>query len=182
LKRQVHIVSEKTEYEWHVICYVYSGMKKEYVSQKGAAVLEVALIAGLFAAFMAIAVPLVRGAQLRQQSAECAGKILRAADAFDLYASAMGYYPPDQKRPDDPCYAMTGFFAYLNIDWWNEETDVGGRWEWDNENRFAKSIAIYRPRASRHQMENLDAMLDDGDLMTGSFQRWGEKYHYILEE
>ena len=144
--------------------------------------LEAALLAGLFAAFLAIAVPMVRGAQLRRQSAECAGKILRAADAFDLYAAAMGYYPPDQKRPDDLCFEMNGFLAFFDIDWWNQETDVGGRWEWDNADRFEHSIAIYRPSASRRQMEELDAMIDDGDLMTGSFQRWGAKYHYILTE
>jgi len=144
--------------------------------------LDVAVLTGFFAVFLAIAVPLVRGAQLRRQAAQCAGKILQAADAFDLYAGAMGYYPPDQKGPNGPCHEMNGFFAFFDIDWWNQETDMGGRWEWDNAERFEHSIAIYRPRASRHQMERLDAAIDDGNLMTGSFQRWGAKYHYILGE
>jgi len=162
--------------------YYYMVMNVEHVNRRGCTVLETAIIVGLFSIFMAISIPLVRGALLRQQSAECAGKILRAAEAFDLYASAMGYYPPDQETPDDPCSVMAGFFAFLNIDWWDRETDVGGYWEWDNEAELAHSIAIYRPRASRHQMEDLDAMIDDGDLLTGSFQHWGEKYHYILTE
>ena len=157
-------------------------MKIDAVSRKGFAVLDAAILLGVFAIFLAISVPLVRGALLRQHAAECAGKILQAADAFDLYAAAMGYYPPDQKKPDDPCHEMNGFFAFLDIDWWGQETDVGGRWEWDNGERFARSIAIYRPHASRRQMEDLDAMIDDGNLMTGTFQRWGEKYHYILKE
>ncbi len=144
--------------------------------------LDAAILVGLFAVFLAIAVPLIRGAQLHRQAAECAGKFLRAADAFDLYARAMGYYPPDQKKPDEPLPEMNGFFAFFDIDWWSQETDLGGRWEWDNADRFEHSIAIYRPRASRRQMEELDAMLDDGNLMTGSFQRWGAKYHYILNE
>jgi len=157
-------------------------MKVEYVSRRGFAVLDVALVIGVVAVFLAISVPLIRGALLRQQAAKCAGKILKAAGAFDLYASAMGYYPADQKRLDEPYQEMSGIFAFLNIDWWNQETDVGGRWEWDNEEHFTRSIAIYRPRASRRQMEDLDAMIDDGDLLTGSFQSWGEKYHYILKE
>ncbi len=144
--------------------------------------LDVAVLIGFFAVFLAVAVPLVRGAVLRRQAAQCAGKILQAADAFDLYASFMGYYPPEQEKPDDPCSKMRGYFAYLDIDWWGQETDVGGRWEWDSAEHFEHSIAIYRPHASRRQMERLDAMIDDGDLMTGSFQRWGAKYHYILEE
>jgi len=145
-------------------------------------VLNTALLLGFFAVYLAIALLLVRGALIRKQTAECAGKILQAVEAFDLYAAAMGYYPPDQKRPDEPCFEMNGFFAFFDIDWWNKETDMGGRWEWDNAKRFTYSIAIYRPHASRHQMEGLDAMIDDGDLMTGSFQRWGAKYHYILKE
>lgn len=78
---------------------------------------------------------------------------------------------------------MNGFFAFYDIDWWNKETDVGGRWEWDNHDGiFSYSISIYRPRASRRQMEYLDALIDDGDLLTGLFMRWGSKYHYILKE
>ncbi len=157
-------------------------MKKEPISRRGFAVLEAALLVGLFSVFLSIAIPLVRGAVLRQQAAKCAGKILRAADAFDLYAASMGYYPPDQKGPDGPCHEMNGFFAFFDIDWWSQETELGGRWEWDNAERFEHSIAIYRPRASRRQMENLDAAIDDGNLMTGSFQRWGSKYHYILKK
>ena len=157
-------------------------MKNTCHEKLGFAVLDTAILLGMFAVFTAVAVPMVRGALLRKQAAECAGKILQAADAFDLYAAAMGDYPPDQKEPDEPCHEMNGFFAFFDIDWWNRETDVGGRWEWDNGDRFERSIAIYRPRASRHQMEELDAILDDGNLMTGSFQRWGAKYHYILKE
>lgn len=157
-------------------------MNPKHTNRNGSSLLEAALLLGCFALFLSISVPLVRGALIRKQTAECAGKILQAAEAFDLYAAAMGYYPPDQTRPEEPCREMNGFFAFLDIDWWDRETEIGGRWEWDNEDRFTYSIAIYRPRASRRFMERLDSMIDDGDLMTGSFQRWGAKYHYILKE
>jgi hypothetical protein len=158
-------------------------MRKEYSSRRGSTLLNAALFIGLVAVFLAIAVPLVRGALIRKHAAICAGKIIRAADAFDLYAAAMGYYPPDQRKPEDPYPEMNGFFAFLDIDWWHKETYLGGRWEWDNhDDHFTYSIAIYRPHASRRHMEYLDAMIDDGNLMTGLFQRWGAKYHYILKE
>ena len=145
--------------------------------------LDAAIVFGLCAIFLAVAVPLIRGAALRQRTAECARKVMWAADAFDLYASASGHYPPDGERAGAvrPCRAMDKTFYDLDIDWWGDAPDVGGAWDWfcDEQRGF---IAIANPQVSERCMRRLDRLIDDGNLDAGVFRRYGSIYCYILEK
>lgn len=155
---------------------------KETISSK-MSVLDAAICFGLAAIFLAVAVPLIRGAALRKQTAECARKVMWAADAFDLYATASGEYPPDGERAGAvrPCHEMNKTFYDLDIDWWGETPEVGGAWDWfrDDHRGF---IAIINPRVSERCMRQLDRLLDDGNLDAGVFRRYGSVYCYILEK
>lgn len=146
-------------------------------------VLDVAICVGLSAIFLAVAVPLIRGAALRQQTAECARKVMWAADAFDRYASASGDYPPDGERAGAvrPCRAMDKTFYDLKIDWWGDAPEVGGAWDWFCDDRRG-FIAIANPRVSERCMRRLDRLIDDGNLDAGVFRRYGSIYCYILEK
>lgn len=145
-------------------------------------VLMTVSILGLLAAFI---VPAVTKAIERRENALCASNLRIAINAFELYRSEMGGYPPD-KTPAVIPPEMTDYFNDLGIDWWTETTDVGGRWDWDNGYHFAYSISIASPTASQDQLEELDALLETGDdrgnLETGDFRKVGSQYHYILEE
>ena len=146
-------------------------------------VLDVAIYAGLTAVFLAAAVPLVRGAVLRKRTAECASKIMWAANAFDSYAAAKGDYPPNSERGGTvrPCREMDRLFHELKIDWWDKSTELGGAWDWfsDDQRGF---VAIANPRASERCMRNLDRLIDDGNLDAGVFRRYGSVYCYILKK
>lgn len=146
------------------------------------AVLDLAIAVGLIAIFLATAIPLTRGAMMRNRMAECARKVQRAADAFDLYARALGDYPPNQTNLSRSFDKMRGVLCVCDIDWWDEVTEMGGSWEWYRDENKAFSIVICNPRASESQMEKLDALLDDGDLRTGLFKRSGSMYCYRLSD
>lgn len=145
-------------------------------------VLDVAIYIGLVAVFLAVSVPLVRGAVMRQRTAECARKMMWAADAFDQYAMAHSEYPPSGGGAGDiwPCDEMSLTFARMNIDWWGDSTEVGGAWDWfcDETRGF---IAIANPKMSERQMERLDRLIDDGNLNGGIFRRYGSTCCYILK-
>lgn len=136
---------------------------------------------GLVLVFMAVAVPLVRGAVLRRQTAECARKIIKAADAFDLYASSVGSYPKSQQNPCSTETAMRGAFAVFDIDWWENATELGGRWAWYS-NGQTSSVVISGVGIPEQRMVLLDTLLDDGNLETGLFQRRCSRYHYVIKE
>jgi len=142
-------------------------------------VLNAAIIAGMVAIFLAIATPLVRGAVIRQRTAECARKIIQAADAFDFYASAFGHYPQSQQDARETEKVMRGAFAVFDIDWWESATELGGQWDWATDGQVS-SVMISGRRVSDRQMVLLDRLIDDGNLKTGIFQRRGTRYHYII--
>lgn len=158
-------------------------MKMRNVLFSNLSVLDVAIYVGLASIFLAVAVPLIRGAALQRRTAECASKLMWAADAFDQYASDTGEYPPDGEGPGavQPCREMGRTFYELSIDWWGESTDLGGAWDWfrDKDRGF---IAISNPRVSEKSMERLDRLIDDGDLDGGVFRRYGSIYCYILKQ
>lgn len=144
-------------------------------------VLNTAIIAGMAAIFLAIATPLVRGAIIRQRTAECARKIIQAADAFDFYASAFGGYPQSQQDPHRTEKVMRGAFAVYDIDWWEAATELGGQWSWYHD-AWSSSVVISGDRVSERQMVLLDRLLDDGDLESGLFRRYCSRYHYFIKE
>jgi hypothetical protein len=146
-------------------------------------VLDVAIYIGLAAVFLAVSVPLIRGAVLRQRTAECARKMMWAADAFDQYALTRGEYPPDGGRAGDiwPCDEMNLTFVQMDIDWWGEATEMGGAWDWFSD-RERGYIAIANPKAPERHMERLDRLIDDGNLDAGTFRRYGPVYCYILKQ
>lgn len=146
-------------------------------------ILDVAIYVGLVSIFMAVAVPLLRGAALQKRTAECASKLMWAADAFDQYAANAGEYPPDGDGPGavQPCREMGRTFYEFSIDWWGESTDLGGAWDWfRDENRGF--IAISNPQVSEKEMKRLDRLIDDGNLDGGMFRRYGSIYCYILKQ
>jgi hypothetical protein len=142
-------------------------------------ILDAAICVGLVAVFLAISIPLIHGAHLRRQMAECARKVELAAGAFDLYAQATGEYPPNRIEPVTGD-KVDGVFGVCRIDWWNEDTEMGGRWAWFSGSKDTFSVVIFNPKASESRMRKLDALLDDGDLATGLFTRCGVMYCYRL--
>lgn len=144
--------------------------------------LDTAIFVGLMMVFLAVAVPLVRGAVLRRQAAECANKMMWAVNAFDSYAAMKGGYPPDGERAGAvrPCREMDKLFYDLKIDWWGESTELGGVWDWfcDEHRGF---VAISNPRVSEKCMQHVDRLIDDGNLDGGVFRRYGSLYCYILK-
>ena len=128
--------------------------------------------------------PLVKGAVLRRQTAECARKVMWAADAFDAYAASIGEYPPDGGGAGSafPCLEMVETFRVMEIDWWGETTDLGGVWDWFRNGDQVGYIAISKPEVSESHMRQLDRLIDDGNLERGIFRRYGSIYCYVLEK
>jgi hypothetical protein len=157
-------------------------MNVKFNSLNELSVLGAAIMAGLISLFLAIATPLLRGAILRQRTAECAQKIMQAAEAFDFYAAAVGSYPPNSGASQQADITMRGVFSVFKIDWWEGGTELGGQWNWYNGGQGVCSVVISGPRISDRQMARLDALLDDGDLKSGAFQRHVGRYHYVIKD
>jgi type IV pilus assembly protein PilA len=61
-------------------------------------------------------------------------------------------------------------------------TPIGGMWDWDFEQFGVKAgISVYEPVADVAQMQEVDRIVDDGNLGTGNFRSRSNGYIYVIE-
>ena len=153
------------------------------VYRQGMTLIEIVITASIIGLLAAFILPAVVKSMERRENGLCASKMRIAVNAFELYFSEEGEYPPDVNRSIVPS-EMVDYFVTLGIDWWTELNELGAAWDWDKDNNFAYSVSFVDPDSSvsEKQLVEFDALMDDGDLTTGNLRRVGSRYHYILEE
>lgn len=133
-------------------------------------------IVGLLAS---LAIPSMKTAGTQSRSARVAREIKTSGHAFVQYAFDQGEYPAD-KFPSQMANGMT---EYLQGFPWGEETVIGGQWDWDYEVfGIHAGVSINAPKWGDDLMQEIDAMIDDGNLSSGQFRKRPGGYIYILEE
>ncbi len=89
-----------------------------------------------------------------------------------------GAFPPDGFPGSFPAELE----VYLPNGTASRRTPVGGMWDWDYEQFGVKAgISVYQPTAEITQMQEVDRLVDDGDLDTGSFRSRSNGYIYVIE-
>jgi prepilin-type N-terminal cleavage/methylation domain-containing protein len=102
-----------------------------------------------------------------------------AYDAFAMYSVEHGKYPPDTT----PSVIPAGMSTYLTRMRWTEKTPIGGQWDWDNGQFGSKAgVSVYMPPVLDEEMREIDALIDDGNLNTGAFQKRANGFIYIMEK
>lgn len=85
----------------------------------------VVVIIGLLAA---IAIPAFSHMRLKSRATTFANDLRIGKDAFEIYATENGGWPPDGAA------GMPGEMAgYLDLGNWTGSTPLGGNWDWDRD-------------------------------------------------
>ena len=76
-----------------------------------------------------------------------------------------------------------GLEEYIAVVDFNDTTPVGGRYNWDGPSHhpFA-AISITGSTAPVEELRQVDEIMDDGNLSTGSFRRYRGSYTYVFNE
>lgn len=136
----------------------------------------VVTIVGVLAA-MAIAV--FGRVQRRTRNTRFAVDLRTFEQAFELYASQNGGWPPGASGGALP----TGMGDYLNEPSWRTHNTLDGSWNWEQgTSGVVAAISTSGVAANDSQMREIDATVDDGNLSTGRFRKVGGRYLLILEE
>lgn len=135
----------------------------------------VVVIIGLLAA---LAIPAFARVRQKAQNSRFLSDLRTFSQAFETYAQVNGRWPNNAGSGAIPA-GMSGDFNEAN---WRGRNSVGGRWNWDrNINGVSAGISTTNVTVDDAQMTAIDAVIDDGNLTTGYFQKISDRFTYILE-
>ena len=136
-------------------------------------IMVVVVIIGLLAA---IALPAFQRVRQRSIATRYANDFRQFAAAFNRHALEYGGWPAATTVDGDTPSDMTAGSLPIG---WSQPTPMGGGYTWSGD---TARIRFKNSNATDTVMQQVDAILDDGDLTTGKFSRMTTGgYHYQLD-
>jgi prepilin-type N-terminal cleavage/methylation domain-containing protein len=147
--------------------------------QAGFTLAEIMIVVAIIGLLAAIALPNFTKARKTATHNQFIAELRVAYDAFAMYSIEHGRYPPDTT----PSQIPAGMRPYLSRMHWTDKTPIGGQWDWDNGQFGSKAgVSVYKPSVPDEEMREIDALIDDGDLSTGAFQKRADGFIYVMEK
>lgn len=89
-------------------------------------------------------------------------------------------FPPDGGSGTVPA----GLEDYVNVGKWQSGSPIGGVWDNETDDVLTVGMGIHFNGTGQTRdsafMADIDEMLDDGDLTTGSFRVYGDRYYRVI--
>ena len=144
----------------------------------GFTLVEIMIVVVIIGLLAALAIPSIQRVQRRSQNTRFVSDLRVFTQAFETYALQNGAWPPNV----GPGLVPAGLSGALQENVWITETVVGGNWNYDrNINGVSVAVSCSGSGIDNTRMQDIDAMIDDGDLTTGHFQQISGRFMYILE-
>ena len=152
----------------------------------GFSLVEVMITVSIIGLLAVLAVPAVRKSRRASQNTAFVNDLrVLSGHVIEFYATQRGDFPPDAA----PGVLPDEFSDYLRKGFdWSEATPIGGRWDWDRAaDRGTKiygcyaGLSVFLPNRTTPEMQEIDRMIDDGDLLTGTFRSKPKGYVFIIE-
>ncbi len=160
----------------------YMGMKNDRLCKvsRGFTLLEVLVVVVLLGILASIVIASFKTSEKETQSAVFARDIRVAADAFHVFCIQNdGVFPADQ----GPGVMPAEMSDYLGRMKWDEETSIGGKWDWDRGVfGVTAAMSVYLPDRTPAEMLEIDSLMDDGNLLAGNFRARPAGYMFIVQD
>ena len=141
-------------------------------------IMIVVVIIGLLAS---LAIPALRRVIRRQENSQVANDLRVFSQAFETYSTQNGAWPATAGAGVIPAVIRVG---WIKNGVWQAKTPIGGKWRWNYSAGgvpFTAGISITNFTCTVAQLREIDALIDDGDLTSGNFQRFGTRVTLLLQ-
>ncbi|MEO1236485.1 MAG: prepilin-type N-terminal cleavage/methylation domain-containing protein [Planctomycetota bacterium] len=151
----------------------------------GFTLVEILIVVVILGVLAAIVIPQFADATAQSSKSVFASNIKSFAEAAQLYRFDTGNYLEDSSSGTMP----TGFDAYVRERDWVGGTPIGGVWdaEYEGSGGVTSAIGVHfdGTGVTREDafMQEIDALIDDGDLEAGVFRKLEDnRFYYVLAE
>jgi type IV pilus assembly protein PilA len=157
----------------------------DWDGKRGFTIVELIIAIAIIGILSMIAIPNLLTYRDKAKLVLIASDLRNFRGAFIAYVSENGCYPPDS-HTDAPYHLKNGYGTedYLPINAWMATPPWGGFYNWEGPNTYPYAgISLYGTTASEALMVSLDAILDNGNVNSGSFRKTPNgRYTYIVDD
>ncbi|MGB0767534.1 MAG: type II secretion system protein [Phycisphaeraceae bacterium] len=91
-----------------------------------------------------------------------------------------GEYPPDGGSGSVPL----GLESYVDVGKWTDGTPIGGVWDNETDDVLTAGMGVHFNGTGTTRdaayMADIDGIIDDGNVTTGSFRVYGDRYYRVI--
>ncbi|MBK8476301.1 MAG: prepilin-type N-terminal cleavage/methylation domain-containing protein [Opitutaceae bacterium] len=145
---------------------------------QGFTLIEIMIVVVIIGFLASMAIPAFQKVRRNTQNNTFVNDLRQMRAAAEECNMEHGEYPPDGFPGNFPA----ALEAYLPTGIGSHRTPVGGMWDWDYDQFGVKAgISVYEPTADAGQMQEVDRLVDDGNLGSGNFRARPSGYIYVIE-
>lgn len=146
----------------------------------GFTLMEILIVVVILGILAAIVIPSFASATEDTRKAAFTQDIRAFEAGIMRYEIDNGAYPPDGGSGTVPA----GLEPYVNVPKWQSGSSIGGVWDNETDDLLTVGVGVHFNGTGQDRdaayMTDIDKMLDDGVLTTGSFRVYGDRYYRVI--
>lgn len=147
---------------------------------RGFTLMEILIVVVILGILAAIVIPSFASATEDTRKAAFT-QDLRAFEMGVLrYQVDFGEFPPDGGSGSVP----SGLEDYVSVPKWEGGTPIGGVWDNETDDVVSAGMGVHfdgtGDTRDTSYMATIDGMIDDGNVTTGSFRIFGDRYYRVI--
>lgn len=149
-------------------------------SRFGFTLVEILIVVVILGILAAIVIPSFASATEDTRKAAFTQDLRSFETGILRYEVDHGSFPPDGNSGSVP----SGLEDYVNAPKWQAGTSIGGVWDNETDDVVGVGMGVHFNGTGQTRdaayMADIDAMIDDGVVTTGSFRVFGDRYYRVI--